>query len=123
MATTNRIETTLDAINAKLEFAVLVSKKPLHSYDETGKKSEAATGTKLTVALPGNRFEPLGIKFEGTDPLPKVTDEMIGEACERCTPLYVRLTDCKVVIYSGSSGMGMTATAKAAELVTIGSNK
>jgi hypothetical protein len=59
----------------------------------------------------------LTIKIEGADPLPDITDEQLLELCKQRKYVYVKLLDCIVSIYTMNGNMGMSATAKGAEIV------
>lgn len=124
MASTRRIETTLSAINGGLDFAMLNEKAEIYSYENGKRVSDTPIGMRLTLALPGARLTQLAVKFDH-DPLPKVTDEMIAEACMSCNFMYVQIPDCVVNVYASSStgGLGMTGTAQTAQLVTLGNSK
>lgn len=85
--------------------------------------SEVRTGVKLEIALQGARLAPLAVKFDH-DPIPQISDEQIEEACADCNFLFVQIPDCVVNLYSSSSGgIGMTATAQTAKIVTLKSDK
>ena len=113
------IETPFIAVNAGFDYAPLVSKKPLYSVDANGNRtSDAPIGIRLTVALQGNRFEQLRVKFN-TDPLPTVTDEAIETALQQLTPILIKLPDTQVKLYQGTGGLGMTGTGTTAQVVTI----
>ena len=108
----------LPAVNAGMDYALLADKAPFYSYQD-GRRSDEPIGMKLVVALQGANLVPLTVKFDH-DPLPRVTDEQIRAACEACQPLLVQLPDCEVSLYSSSNGgIGMTATASKAQLVTL----
>lgn len=108
----------LPAVNAGMDYALLADKAPFCSYQD-GRRSDEPIGMKLVVALQGANLTPLTVKFDH-DPLPRVTDEQIRAACEACQPLLVQLPDCEVSLYSSSNGgIGMTATASKAQLVTL----
>lgn len=109
----------LSAVNGGVDYAMLADKTPVYAYQDGRRVSDEPIGTKLVVALQGANLAPLAVKF-GQDPLPRVTDEQIRAACEACQPLLVQLPDCEVSIYSSSNGgIGMTATASKAQLVTL----
>lgn len=116
-----KLNVDLTAVNGR-DFAILTGKADIFSYGSDGKRaSEEAIGVKLTVALQGARLAPLTVKFD-YDPLPKVTDEEIEEAVMNCKPLFVQIPDCAVSLFSSNgSGIGMTATAQTAQLVTLNS--
>lgn len=114
-----KLEVDLPAVNAGLDYALLVSKSDLFQYQNNKKISEVPTGVKLTLALQGSRLSTLAVKFDH-DPLPKVTDEEIEAAVMNCKFLFVQISDCVVNLFSSSSGgIGMTATADTAQIVTL----
>ncbi|MGO5022446.1 hypothetical protein ACTQ4E_05040 [Lawsonibacter sp. LCP25S3_G6] len=117
-----KVSVDLAAVNSNHNFAILTGKSPIYSYGSDGKRtSEEPIGVKLTVALQGARLAPLTVKFDH-DPLPKVTDEEIEEAVMNCQPLFVQIPDCAVSLFSSNgSGIGMTATAQTAQIVTLNS--
>ena len=114
-----KLNVDLTAVNGR-DFAILTGKADIFSYGNDGRRtSEESTGVKLTVALQGARLAPLTVKFDH-DPLPKVTDEEIEEAVMNCKPLFVQISDCAVSLFSSNgSGIGMTATAQTAQIVTL----
>lgn len=110
--------TQLPPANGGSDVCVLIEKSDIFRYQDGKKISDERIGVKLTVALPGSRLTPLGIKFDH-DPLPEITDEEIAAATASYQFLYVQLPDCSVNLYSTSNGLGMTATAHTAHLVTL----
>lgn len=111
----------LAAVNGGVDYAVLTGKNEIFPYADGKKTSENPIGVKLTVALQNSRLSPLTVKFDH-DPLPSVDDAQIEAACTAGKFIYVRIPDCKVKVYSSTgSGLGMTATAETAEIVTPGS--
>jgi hypothetical protein len=115
----NKLTVNLAAVNG-VDYAILTGKSDVFPYENGKRTSEQRVGVKLTVALQGNRLAPLSIKFPA-DPLPDVSDEQISAACVSCKPLYVQLSDSEVMVFSGNNGLGMTATGKTAQIVSIGS--
>lgn len=115
----NKIETTLAAINGGDDFGLLVGKDLIYAY-ANGKKQDTSIGTKLVVTLQNARMTQLSVKFDH-DPLPKMSDEEIAEATSNLKFLYVQIPDAVVTLFSGSNsnGIGMTATASTAQLVTL----
>lgn len=114
----NKLQTTLNAVNAGENFAVLVGKTDIFPYENGKKISDERIGVKLNIALHNSRLSQLTVKFE-TDPIPKITDEAIVAATESCDFLFVELPDTEVTIYSSSNGMAMSATGKTARIVTF----
>ena len=116
-----KLSVDLPAVNAGYDYAVLTGKSSIFPYGSDGKRSSSeAIGVKLTVALQGARLAPLTVKFDH-DPL-KVTDEEIEEAVMNCKPLFVQIPDCAVSLFSSNgSGIGMTAAAQTAQIVTLNS--
>lgn len=115
------LNVNLAAVNGGVDYAVLTGKQALYSYADGKKTSDEAIGMKLTLALQNSRLSPLTVKFDH-DPLPSVDDAQIEAACGAFKFIYVRIPDCKVKVYSSTgSGLGMTATAETAEIVTPGS--
>jgi len=115
----NRITTTLAALNGT-DYAPLVGKSDIFQYENGRKTSDTPIGVRLNLVLQGSRLTPLSVKFDH-DPLPKLSDEQIVSSTNSCQYLYVQIPDCSVTIYSTENGMGMTATATTAKLVTINS--
>lgn len=114
----NRIELDIAGVNKGATCAILVGKAETYPYENKKRTSDIPDGVRLTVALQNSRLTPLSVRFDH-DPLPKVTDEQIEEATAAGKFLYVQIPDAIVTIYSGSSGIGMTATASTAQLVTL----
>ena len=113
-----KLEVDLAAVNG-VDYAILVGKSDVFAYENGKKISDQRTGVKLTLALQGSRLSPLTVKFEH-DPVPKVTDEQIETAVLECKFIFVQIPDCAVNIFSSSSGgIGMTATAETAQIVTL----
>ena len=117
-----KLSVDLPAVNAGYDYAVLTGKSNIFSYGNDGKRtSEEPIGVKLTVALQGARFAPLTIRYS-QDPLPKFHDEDIEAACVSNNLIYVQIPNCVVNLYSSNSGgIGMTATAETAQIVTLNS--
>lgn len=116
-----KLSVDLPAVNAGYDYAVVTGKTNIFSWNEGKRTSDEAIGVKLTVALQGARLAPLTVKFDH-DPVPKVTDEEIEEAVMNCKPLFVQIPDCAVSLFSSNgSGIGMTATAETAQIVTLNS--
>ena len=110
----------LAAVNGGVDYAVLTGKTDIFAYADGKKSSETPIGVKLTLALQNARLTPLVVKFDH-DPLPSVEDAQIEAACSALKFLMVRIQNCQVKVYSSSgSGLGMTATGAAAEIVTPG---
>jgi len=117
----NKIEVNLATVNGGVDFALLVGKDPIYAYESGKKISDNPVGIKLILALQNARMAQLSVKFS-QDPLPKVRDEEIAEATGGCKFLYVQIPDAIVTLFSGSNsnGIGMTATASSAQIVTLG---
>ena len=114
-----KLSVDLPAVNAGYDYAVLTGKSNTFSYSDGRRISDEAIGVKLTVALQGARFAPLTIRYSH-DPLPKVNDEDIEAACVSNNLIYVQIPDCVVNLYSSNSGgIGKTATAQTAQIVTL----
>ena len=118
-ATTKRVTTTLESVNGGMNYAVLVEKSNIFDWQNGKRTSDTPTGVRLTLALPGARMSQLAVKFDHHDPLPKVADEQIAAACASCNFLYIQIPDAVVTLYSTDSGIGMTATAETARIVTL----
>lgn len=114
----NKLEVTLAAINKGQDYAILTSKNPIYSYTEGKRTSETPIGTKITVALQGNRFTSLTVKIEGkTDPLPNISDEEIETSLVNIELFVVKFTDCRITLYTINGQMIMSATATGVEIV------
>lgn len=114
------LNVNLAAVNGGVDYAVLTTKSEIFPYAEGKRSSDTPIGVKLTVALQNSRLSSLAVKFDH-DPIPSVEDAQIEAACSACKFLFVRIPDCKVKVYSSSgSGLGMSATAETAEIVTPG---
>lgn len=113
-----KMKVNLAAINGGVDFALLAGKDEMFAYENGRRVSDAPIGVKLRLILQNNRMETLAVKFP-SDPLPKVTDEAIAEACSACRFMFVKVPDCDVNLFSGSSGngIGMSATAQTAQVV------
>ena len=118
MAYTRKIETTLSSVNGGADYGILVEKAPIYPYENNKRISDTPTGVRLTLALQNARLNQLTIKFDH-DPLPKIADEQIAAACASCNFLYIQIQDAVVTLYSTDSGIGMTATAETARIVTL----
>lgn len=115
-----KLNVDLPAVNAGYDYAVLTGKADIFPYED-GRKLSARTGVKLTLALQGARLAPLIVKYDH-DPLTNVSDGEIEEAVMNCKPLFVQIPDCAVSLFSSNgSGIGMTATAQTAQIVTLNS--
>ena len=107
-----KLNVDLPAVNAGYDYAVLTGKADIFPYED---------GRKLTLALQGARLAPLTVKYDH-DPLTNVSDGEIEEAVMNCKPLFVQIPDCAVSLFSSNgSGIGMTATAQTAQIVTLNS--
>lgn len=118
-----KMKLDLPSVNGGSNCAALTGKGDIFPYENGKKLSEVRTGVKLEIALQGARLAPLAVKFDH-DPIPQISDEQIEEACADCNFLFVQIPDCVVNLYSSSSGgIGMTATAQTAKIVTLKSDK
>lgn len=116
-----KLSVDLPAVNAGYDYAVLTGKSNTFSYSDGRRISDEVIGVKLTVALQGARLAPLTVKYDH-DPLTNVSDGEIEEAVMNCKPLFVQIPDCAVSLFSSNgSGIGMTATAQTAQIVTLNS--
>lgn len=120
MASSRRFEITLPAVNGGADYGVLTEKAPIYPYENNKRVSDTPIGVRLTLALPGARMGTLTIKYDH-DPLPKISDAEIAAACTACSFLYVQIPDATVTLYSAEGGIGMTATAQTAQIVTLNS--
>ena len=119
----NSIKTTLAAVNGGADYTLLVGKSQIFSYENGKKISENPMGVKLTIALQNAGLSPLGVKFDH-DPLPKISEADIANACAACNFLFVQIPDCEVTLYSSDKGgISMTAKAETAKLVTLNNHK
>lgn len=113
-----KLTVPLSAVNRDCH-GVIVGKEPIFDYRDGKKVSDNPIGTKLLIALQNMRLSPLTVRFDH-DPLPNITDEQIATATASCKFMFVELPDCMVSLYPNSSnGIGMTATAQTAKLVSI----
>lgn len=113
-----KIGTDLAAVNGGVDYAILAGKDMSFPYENGRRTSDTPIGYKLTLALQNNRLNTLSVKFP-SDPLPKITDEEIMEACSACKPMLVQIPDCVVNLFSGNNGIGTTATAQSARIVNL----
>lgn len=113
-----KLETTLPAVHNGSDFAILAGKTDTFQYDNGRKVSDVRTGVKLTLVLQNNRFAQLPVKFD-YDPLPDISDQDIADAAASCNYLYVQVPDCVVNLFHTSSGLGMSATATKAQIVSL----
>lgn len=113
-----KLQTTLPAVHGGADFAILTGKSDIFPYENGKKVSDVSMGVKLTLALQNNRLSQLTVKFDH-DPLPKVSDQDIINATASCNFLYVQIPDCKVDLFSTNSGLGMSATASSAQIVSF----
>lgn len=114
----NRIELDLAGVNKGADYAILVGKSDTFPYENGKRTSDVRDGVRLTVALQNSRLTQLSVRYDH-DPLPKVTDEQIEAATADGQFIYVQVPDAIVSIYSGNNGIGMTATASTAQIVTL----
>lgn len=114
-----RFTSPLASVNADMDVVILCEKAPIYAYADGKRTSDTPIGTRLTVALPGARMTQLSVKFDGTDPLPKINDEDLRMSLESCQFLYATLPGCEVTLYPSANGIGMTATGKSAQLVNL----
>ena len=116
----NNLIVNLTGVNGGADYAILTGKKDDFPYADGKRTSDTPIGIKLTLALQGSRLSSLTVKFD-RDPIPSVEDAQIEAACSACKFLFVRIPDCKVKVYSlPGGGIGMSATAGTAEIVTPG---
>ena len=108
----------LSAVNGGVDYAVLAGKDAIFSYEKGRRTSDTPIGCKLTLALQNSHLSTLSVKFP-RDPLPKISDEDILEACSACKFLFVQVPDCVVNLFSGDNGIGMSATAQSAQIVNL----
>lgn len=114
------LNVNLAGVNGGADYAILSAKNEIYPYADGKRTSDTPIGVKLTLALQNSRLSPLTVKFDH-DPIPSVEDAQIEAACCACRFLLVKIPDCKVKVYSSSgSGLGMSATAETAELVSQG---
>lgn len=113
----NRIKTTIEAVNGGLPYILLTGKNDIFLFENGKRTSNEPIGKRLDGCLLGNKLTPLTIKVNGADPLPDVTDEEISELCKQKKYLYITPKDCVVTIYTMNGNMGMSATAKGAEIL------
>ena len=111
-------KTTLAAVHSGVDVGILIGKDDIYAYKDGKKASDTPIGTKLTLALQNSRLTQLTVKYNH-DPLPKVDDTIIDEACSSGQFLYVQIPDCVVNVYSTDNGIGMTGTAQTAQLVKM----
>lgn len=118
-----KMELDLAAVNGGLNYAMLVGKSDVFPYEDGKRTSDVRTGVKLNLALIGARMSPLNVKFDN-DPLPKTSDDDIAAATSNCQFMFVQIPDCVVNVYASSTGgLGMTATATAAQIVSLDHSK
>ena len=114
------LNVNLAGVNGGADYAILSAKNEIYPYADGKRTSDTPIGVKLTLALQNSRLSALVVKFDH-DPIPSVEDAQIEAACSACKFLFVKIPDCKVKVFSGSgSGLGMSATAETAELVSQG---
>ena len=115
-----KLEVDLPAVNGGVDYALLVGKADIFAYESGKRTSDVRIGVKAMLALQNAQLSPLTVKFDH-DPLPKITSEEIDTACSECKFIFVQIPDCAVNLFSSSGGgIGMTATAQTAQVVTLG---
>ena len=125
----NKIETSLAGVNNGLHECILTAKAPVSAYDTNGKKvSDVPVAYKITVALLGNRLTPLTFRIEGgADPLPKITEQDIDNACRGengADFIFVTFKNATVSLYSIGGNMVMSGKAEAVQVSpTVGAGK
>lgn len=107
------IKTSIPSINGNLDYLFITKKSQTKDAEPT---------FRITAALPGNRYEQIGIKFP-TDPLPQLTDEQIEKSCRALKPILIKVPNAEVTLYHSNNGIGMTATATTAQIVTPKTNE
>lgn len=113
-----KLQPNLSAVNGA-DFALLVGKSDIFPFENGKCTSDTRIGVKLTLVLQNSRLSTLMVKFDH-DPLPKITDEQIETACSECKFIFVQIPDCIVNLFSSSSGgIGKTASAQTAQIVTL----
>lgn len=118
-----KMELDLAAVNGGLDYAMLVGKSDIFPFENGKRTSDVRTGVKLNLALIGARMSPLTVKYDH-DPLPKTGDDDIAAATSNCQFMFVQIPDCVVNVYaSNTGGLGMTASAMTAQLVTLDNSK
>lgn len=114
-----KMETTLEAVNGGDNTVILVAKKLVYAKGSDGKATDNVEGVRLDVLLPKSSMTALAVKF-AADPLPKLTDEEIAQACADFAPPIVQLSGTTVKLYSNpTGGLGMTATAETAKIINL----
>lgn len=114
-----KMETTLEAVNGGDNTVILVAKKLMYAKGSDGKATDTIESVRLDVLLPKSRMNALAVKFT-TDPLPKLTDEEIAQACADLAPPIVQLEGTTVKLYSNpTGGLVMTATAETAKIISL----
>lgn len=118
-----KLNVDLPAVNGGIDYALLVGKADVFPYENGKRLSDMRTGVKLTLALQGAGLSTMAVKFDH-DPLPRIANEQIEAACAECKFLLVQIPDCIVNLYSSNGGgIGMTATAQTAQIVTLNGSK
>lgn len=112
----NRINTTIEAVNGGQDYAILVGKSDVFDYANGQRSSKERVGVRLNLALQGCKMTPLSARLE-SDPLPDYTDDQLSEMCKQRKFIYVKLLECVVSLYTMNGSMGMSATAKGAEVI------
>ncbi len=112
-----KLSTTIEAVNGGRTEVFLIGKTVLYARGADGKPTDTIEGVRLDTLLPSGHMAPLPIRF-AKDPLPKISDEDLAAACANLQPLILRVSGADVKIYSNpNGGMGLTATAEAAEII------
>ncbi len=111
-----KMNTSLEAVNCGRTEVFLTAKTVIYARGADGKPTDTVEGVRLDTLLPQNRMTALPIKF-AKDPIPKVSDSDISDACASLAPIVLRVSGAEVKIYSNpNGGMGLTATAETAEI-------
>ena len=98
----------LIALNGGFDHAVLTFKEEWEEWKD-GKLTDVILGVRLGLALQGDRMSTLTLNVKGTDPIPRVSDEQIGEACASMKFIFVKLSPAvKVKLYGRDKEIGMS---------------
>ena len=112
----NRIKTSLAAVNGGLDYGVAISKSFHIPYRDGKPLGSERTDTHIGIALLGDELSTLIVKYDH-DPLPELNAESIAEGLLQKKFVYIRPQGCEVTLYAVDKKLNKSATAKGAEIV------
>ncbi len=107
----------ISALNGGDPSVILTGKSEVYPYDQGKRISDEPIAYRYTIALSKNRMALIGVRIDGPDQLPDLSDDEIARRCASLDFIRVEFSGDEAKVYSISGEQKISASARHVSLV------